>query len=266
MVIKSIRGTVLISKGLVTTNGKICYAPDGKTTASSYDYQPCIPIVGIDSMCCALNRTIPGADSCTPNGLCNNNGQYYRDFCTDPTWESPNCLSNTICADGEDAKGTPKTTQCPQDGTWCCGQNNLTCCTDGKGFKLEPTLVQIGVNTTSNTTEATATSTKIKYVDKKGPNFTTVGVGVGVGVSLGFIAVVGTLAGFWFGQKRGIKRAMASGGAGAAAEMPLWRRKKDTNYQAVVAEPVPYGGARGAHEVSAISPTVVAELGNSGRR
>lgn len=80
---------------------KACYAPDGRVADNTY--QPCIAINGVHSMCCSLNTTTP--DTCQPNGLCLSNSaneyksNYWRDFCTDKTWESPNCLSKTLCDD-----------------------------------------------------------------------------------------------------------------------------------------------------------------------
>lgn len=33
-----------------------------------------------------------------PTGLCYWENTYYRNWCTDPTWKSPNCLAN-VCTD-----------------------------------------------------------------------------------------------------------------------------------------------------------------------
>lgn len=78
---------------------KTCFAPDG--SVADHSYQPCIAIDGVHSMCCSLNSTHP--DTCQTNGLCLSSTEstfgenYWRDFCTDETWESPNCLSKTLC-------------------------------------------------------------------------------------------------------------------------------------------------------------------------
>lgn len=81
-----------------------CYAPDGFTATENqgnYEYLPCIVIQGVDSMSCGMNGTsLELTDACMPNGLCYRDQVYYRDFCTDSTWKSPNCLSNTICSVG----------------------------------------------------------------------------------------------------------------------------------------------------------------------
>lgn len=73
-----------------------CYEPDG-TAVTDPRYKPCIAIENEFSMCCRLNDTNP--DLCYPNGLCywTAKNQYWRNFCTDQTWESPNCIPNTTC-------------------------------------------------------------------------------------------------------------------------------------------------------------------------
>ena len=74
-----------------------CYSPDGSLFPDNR-YMPCISTNGVDSMCCLTNTTIPqDADTCLPSGQCSREGAYYRDFCTDKTWRSPNCLS--VCID-----------------------------------------------------------------------------------------------------------------------------------------------------------------------
>jgi len=78
-----------------------CYAPNGSAT-NDLIYQPCIAVLGIESMCCALNTTVNTQDTCDPTGLCRaGKGEfaYYRTYCTDKTWQSPNCLPKTTCDD-----------------------------------------------------------------------------------------------------------------------------------------------------------------------
>lgn len=77
---------------------KQCFRPSGIAVTNPV-YQPCIQVDGVESMCCRLNDTNP--DTCHPNGLCmatqeGDNLGYWRDFCTDSTWRSPNCLRD-IC-------------------------------------------------------------------------------------------------------------------------------------------------------------------------
>lgn len=84
-----------------------CYYPDG-TLEQRVDYPPCNTTSGNFSMCCATNRGSP--DTCLPSGLCHSScfwagtdegdcrpgGESWREQCTDPTWESPFCLSNVF--------------------------------------------------------------------------------------------------------------------------------------------------------------------------
>lgn len=72
-----------------------CYAPNGSEMDSRFI--PCIAVEGVHSMCCRLNDTDP--DICDPTGLCYwpRTKMYYRDFCTERSFDSPNCLSRTMC-------------------------------------------------------------------------------------------------------------------------------------------------------------------------
>lgn len=102
-----IRGSSLdVTMGLVflvylipllgVTSGQ-CYSPDGSLFPDN-SYMPCISTNGVDSMCCLTNTTVPqDADTCLASGQCLREGAYYRDFCTDKTWRSPNCLN--VCID-----------------------------------------------------------------------------------------------------------------------------------------------------------------------
>ncbi len=90
----------------------LCYAPDGSLSPGD-GYMPCVTTLDVDSMCCVLNVTAleligqsaANVDTCQPDGLCLNGaqsnlagGQFSRNFCTDRTWKSPNCLN--VCAGG----------------------------------------------------------------------------------------------------------------------------------------------------------------------
>jgi len=89
---------LIISNFPILISGTTCYSPDGSAVNDAL-YQPCINIQGVESMCCALNATST-PDICSPNGLCVagwGNQAYWRDFCTDSTWKSPNCLPKTTC-------------------------------------------------------------------------------------------------------------------------------------------------------------------------
>lgn len=102
-----------------------CYFPDGSPELSD-EFQPCVSISSsssssssmVHSMCCATNRTsanspfpVFATDNCLSNGLCYNpclfaegcdsiHGNFWRDSCTDSTWNSPFCLKG-ICANDD---------------------------------------------------------------------------------------------------------------------------------------------------------------------
>ena len=88
---------LLLARSILAAN---CYHPDGQMF--TYEgYAPCKPTIpGGASMCCATNR-VNFPDECSPDGLCRNGGDIYRDDCTDPTWKSPGCLQLCIAGFGD---------------------------------------------------------------------------------------------------------------------------------------------------------------------
>ncbi|TAQ91382.1 hypothetical protein B7494_g318 [Chlorociboria aeruginascens] len=209
LVVFSLIDTLITFSYAITPNGKTCYAPNG-TAVNNDDFQPCIDIVTIDSMCCATNRAT-NQDTCQTNGLCLNleSGNYLRDFCTDPTWSSPNCLPQTTCnyPDLEADTGWITMTQCP-DGTWCCGVDNSTCCESKAGFELAQNLITFNTPTATTspdsaneTVTATTTATVTATVTPKSGEDVELGLGVG----LGALAILGSLGSFLAGLWRGKK-------------------------------------------------------------
>ncbi|KAG6999480.1 hypothetical protein G7Y79_00034g069030 [Physcia stellaris] len=112
-------------------------------------------------MCCATRR-VDFPDECSPDGLCRNGGDIYRDDCTDPTWKSTGCVQLCTTGFGEtgedvgnpegqraSAAQTPslhylrnaaKLTHCG-DGSYCCGVRNMTCCAQGHGKRIANIIV-----------------------------------------------------------------------------------------------------------------------------
>lgn len=88
----------------VASAATVCYNPDGSLVTDSA-YQPCNLAVGAQSMCCGTNHTQATLDdTCLPNGLCQTRGanadaMFWRESCTDPTWNSPLCLKG-FCNSG----------------------------------------------------------------------------------------------------------------------------------------------------------------------
>lgn len=66
----------------------VCFGTDGRNASNVW--QPC-PVTGT-KMCCAFGN----GDTCTPDGLCLNNGRYWRDGCTDQGWGA-GCLNVCLC-------------------------------------------------------------------------------------------------------------------------------------------------------------------------
>lgn len=157
---------------LITRARATCYNPDGSVfglgnAPLSLAFQPCNQVAGASSMCCGTNWTggVVEKDVCHQNGLCLNSFDdkplYWRSACTDPTWKSPNCLSNLCTSttvssyghsrtgtfgglrltdfrlqNGGDPTGNVAVLQCA-DGSWCCGGSNTTCC-DEKLVRISP--------------------------------------------------------------------------------------------------------------------------------
>lgn len=77
-------------------------------------------------MCCRTNdNNYP--DICRTDGLCQETEQdvIWRESCTDPTWQSPQCLR--LCIDGAGFGNDNIITFC-SDQSICCGYQNMSCC------------------------------------------------------------------------------------------------------------------------------------------
>jgi len=177
-----------------------CYYPSGLAPDVGGLFVPCNTNTSVDSMCC----NEPNGDRCTPEGIClsGSNG-YWRDMCTDQTWLAPECV--TLCPTIDN----PALTRCADD-TWCCGQDNSTCCNSGEGVKLSATRagtvalpatftasssstsVPAKTTTGSSTTgtgSASSTSTAPASKAASGKSNNNIAIAVGVGVSIGVVLV-----------------------------------------------------------------------------
>lgn len=72
-----------------------CFYPNGTSrngniTGAAAPYKPCFSGV---SMCCSTVF-----DTCERDGLCSDGTNLWRESCTDPTWQSPNCVK--LCVSG----------------------------------------------------------------------------------------------------------------------------------------------------------------------
>ncbi|GKZ31890.1 hypothetical protein AbraIFM66950_000826 [Aspergillus brasiliensis] len=119
-------------------------------------------------MCCKLNAADP--DTCDPSGLClTSEGAYYREFCTDQSWNSTNCLSKDICGNqnGGNSDWTYQLTDCG-DGSWCCGSTRA-CCNTYETFTLDSALAKY-TTPNSDSSDSSANSVDSSSSSKSGSN------------------------------------------------------------------------------------------------
>ncbi|KAA6406787.1 MAG: hypothetical protein FRX48_09511 [Lasallia pustulata] len=180
-----------------------CYFPN-RTQNTNSDYQPCPPAAqGLASMCCATNRT-SNPDTCHPNGLCEGHGEvgagfdpeapYYRESCTDKSWNSTYCLKLCIGAASDGSTPDVSVTDC-QDGTYCCGRQNATCCAQGQGTPVASILGAAKPTISPTTSSSTATSATPLPTQSPGHSrglsaAREAGVILGVTIGLIFIGII----------------------------------------------------------------------------
>lgn len=145
-----------------------CYWPNG-TVAQGY---ASCSTTDAAAMCYFTAHT----DTCEPNGLVLNiNGVYYRNACTDPTWQSPACLLLCPCEylsisfvfriPGRhtliNCAGVQTTfaelLHCADD-SFCCGFANNTCCALRQGYYLSSTTASILSSAVQSSTPTLAQS------------------------------------------------------------------------------------------------------------
>lgn len=176
-----------------------CYYPDGSAAESGY--LPCNNNSEFVSMCCYS----PNHDVCTPQGLCLYSGIEIRDTCTDPTWQSLGCVKLCLWV----ANGTPGLLKC-DDGSYCCGNSNSSCCQSGQGVFLRDTTAVLATTLTSlhssssfstttvssviaSSTPATPTSSPTSSnsgIPAQPSNSLAIGLGAGLGGAALFISLI----------------------------------------------------------------------------
>jgi hypothetical protein len=187
--------------------------------SDGYLYAPCDNVVAV-SMCCAIGpgRVAAGnADNCIPGGLCYNEGGnlYWRESCTDPTWNDPVCIKLFVNGTGvNDFAITP----C-DDGSWCdgVGEGSVDCCKAGDGFFVvngtettqnpnSTTILSSSMVSTTTTTTATSTTSPLSSPSASaisttsGPGGLSSGtkIGLGVGIGVGVSAVLAIIGVYLF--------------------------------------------------------------------
>jgi hypothetical protein len=208
----ALSSTLILS--LVGHSSAACYTPEGLdrntqfNASDGYLYAPCNNVAPV-SMCCAIGpgRIAAGsADTCIPGGLCYNQyvNVYWRESCTDPTWEDPACIKLFVNGTGvTDVAITP----C-DDGSWCdgVGQGSVDCCKTGEGLFVvngtettqNPNATTISSSSTLPTTAATPTissssspsATAIPTTSGSGGLSSGAKIGLGVGVGVGAVLVI----------------------------------------------------------------------------
>ncbi|KAL8873037.1 MAG: hypothetical protein Q9174_001424 [Haloplaca sp. 1 TL-2023] len=158
-------GSLLLS--LTVAVSAECFLPNGTDRNLGLfddDYFPFQTTSDGHSMCCNIHHDTPRSD-----GLCADLslGIVWRESCTDPTWESPNCIK--LCAAFEPTNfhkypGTKMedndevVTPC-EDGSFCCGMGaeGTSCCRNKGGVFLVD-----GTTQASKPTKAVAPATLIQ--------------------------------------------------------------------------------------------------------
>ncbi|KAL8871983.1 MAG: hypothetical protein Q9174_002307 [Haloplaca sp. 1 TL-2023] len=156
---------------------RTCYNPNGTVAynnAPTWPYLPC-QSSRQNTMCCRTNST----DTCTPDGLCKSeyDGNLWRVFCTDPTWESPGCTK--LCLnEGTDADGRKGTsvqvTKC-LDGSYCCGTGPKAndCCSNGGGVWIDDDGNETNVNPkNTNRRHGAASTSSAQKTNTRSPGAT----------------------------------------------------------------------------------------------
>ncbi|KAL0945031.1 uncharacterized protein CTRU02_202918 [Colletotrichum truncatum] len=204
-----------------------CYTHNGTDRNSispdkGNNYSPCLQ--NEHSMCCRLKND-PYTDTCRQDGLCWNaqRGQLWRESCTDPTWQSPNCLK--LCVDpipgNIDGSGTQwlmsendvQVTECT-NGSFCCGADKdaQTCCNEGRGLwivngQVTNSTASASPSTPPTTSPASSSSPSTMPTSSSTPEATTSNdtaktIGGAVGGTLGGIAVLSLVAFYLYRRRR----------------------------------------------------------------
>ncbi|PNH37915.1 hypothetical protein VD0003_g10272 [Verticillium dahliae] len=204
-----------------------CFFPNGTDalrTNPNGDFFPC-EYPGLGMCCASLDDRCLGALcwSSTTNGL-------YRGGCTDPAWESEECLH--LCTGGEylesdetktpmDSRNVP-VTQCT-DGRYCCGNRTdvRSCCNGGGGFYVNGTTIRVAEGNSSRVSPpvSTATSQGAAPGTSTGAVADEQQMGPAKDATLGSSVVVGAAVGGWLGTLLLVSLALL----GAF----FWRRKKE---------------------------------------
>ena len=143
---------------------------------------------------------------------------YYRDACTDPTWQDPACTK--LFMDGTAGDQTVSLTPC-YDGSYCLWANTTgaDCCQAGNGVfigddgnptEVKPTKARKTTGLPTFTVTSTVTHTAASVTSQAETNGTSSGsslssadkAGIGVGVTLGVLIILGLVAVILFMRRK----------------------------------------------------------------
>ncbi|KAF3002721.1 hypothetical protein E8E14_002350 [Neopestalotiopsis sp. 37M] len=155
----------LFTTSILAQNTTKCYAPNGQeATYSNVGTGTDLLLYACPAGDDGFATCCTGTDFCQPNNLCYNlnNGApvAYRQYCTDPTWESDNCsdLCRTAGEANANISGGVGLSPCG-DAKFCCGWFNTDCCENHEGtYAVAGFQVGLG-NTHQATTTVQGTAT-----------------------------------------------------------------------------------------------------------
>ncbi|KFZ18066.1 hypothetical protein V502_04319 [Pseudogymnoascus sp. VKM F-4520 (FW-2644)] len=177
---------------------------------------------------------------CLPNGITVANASiaganpYWRQSCSDQTWESEYCL-NAFNDCPIDTNGNAAVTPCGDPSTaltWCCGEANVQCCGTTAAIKIPLTIGLTSTTSTSLSSSSTSSSTSTSSSSSSqttpattstlSPTETPIpqasglstGAKAGIGSGVGVGAVVAILIGLWLLMKRRKRRNTTEGAYG----------------------------------------------------
>jgi hypothetical protein len=229
---RQVQASSFRSASMSSIKSRYCYTRNG-TPITDAAYQPCNNST-THSACCGINHSGAGHtgiadDTCESNGLCanfeaftgDNEGMkmYWRQGCTDPTWQSEYCLGQVCNARNPQDKNDNWVVQWCGDGKWCCGDK--TCCGFTNSlFELAATVGQTStsssisasgtasttgpattdasaISTTAQSTAlSTSSSTGLPAAEREGDGLSTgakAGIGAGIAVVVILVTIIALL-------------------------------------------------------------------------
>ncbi|KAI5366674.1 hypothetical protein Slin14017_G043140 [Septoria linicola] len=250
MVIISACVVLLLAVSIQPTLGETCYYPDG--TASPNTNLTICKLDAKFSACCG------SGDMCTTNGFCKapsdrNNNFYWRDHCTDPTFNAPNCPKRctTYATNGTALPENSMVLACSAT-TYCCAPwrgasgtkgkaSNYTCCSDplavfdaglanylaGANFPTAAFPATFTVTATAAAETASSTATGSSSTSSGGGLGTGAKAGIGIGVAVVALAAIALIAWVLLRRRRRTRNQQSADMAVAGSKEPMLASNDD---------------------------------------